>query len=151
MNKARFIRQCPASDPLVWQAWFDGSATPNPGRLGLGVLLRDPTGGTRGFSQAAGYGDSTVAEYLALILSLEQALLSQATRLMVYGDSQIVIQDVLGVVPVRRGDCVEYRCHVRTLMAQFAEISLKWIPRAKNTDADKLSHDAFVQNISNNV
>ena len=27
-----------------WRAWFDGSALPNPGRMGLGFVLQGPDG-----------------------------------------------------------------------------------------------------------
>ena len=51
-------------DPAAWQAWFDGSSHPNPGRLGIGGVLRSPAGETLEISRMAGHGDSNEAEFL---------------------------------------------------------------------------------------
>jgi len=150
---ARFheARNSQLADSSAWQGWFDGSAVPNPGQLGLGIVLRDPAGCSMHFSQPAGYGDSTLAEYRALILLLEQALLAKAAYMVVHGDSQVVIQDLLGSAPIGRLDCGNHRLRAQYLMSQFAVISLIWIPRAKNCVADMLARDAFVQNSPANV
>ena len=84
----------------AWLAWFDGSALPNPGRIGIGALLRGPQGQVVEISRRAGEGSSSEAEYLALIALLEAALLHQPAQLTVHGDSQVVIDDLK---PPRRG------------------------------------------------
>ena len=43
----------PRSEPSAWRGWFDGSALPNPGRLGIGGVLR-AAGETVEISVAAG-------------------------------------------------------------------------------------------------
>ena len=135
-------RHASAADPAAWHAWFDGSAVPNPGRLGLGALLLAPDGRRVECSAPAGMGDSNDAEYLALILTLEQALAWQPDALVVHGDSQIVIDDVLGKkmpVPVLQA----HRLHAQALLARLPSVILTWIPRARNTAADKLARAAL--------
>jgi ribonuclease HI len=61
-------------DATAWLGWFDGSATPNPGRIGLGGVLRSPSGDQYDISVTAGHGDCNAAEYLALVALLETAL-----------------------------------------------------------------------------
>ena len=129
-------------DPLAWHAWFDGSALPNPGRLGIGAILNGPDGSVRHISRAAGMGDSSVAEYSALIAVLEVAVGLQVPRLIVHGDSQVVIQDLAGRVPVRAGKLASLRQHAGLLMQQLASVELVWIPRAKNSAADALARSA---------
>ena len=41
----------PAEEPR-WLIWCDGSACPNPGRMGFGAVLRGPDGSTHTLSQA---------------------------------------------------------------------------------------------------
>src|SRR5471030_2914209 len=56
----------------AWLAWFDCSAHPNPGRLGIGALLCGPAGERVEISRRAGHGNSGEAEYLALLALLEE-------------------------------------------------------------------------------
>lgn len=137
---ARYLarRTAKAADPAAWHAWFDGSAVPNPGQLGLGALLQSPEGQRIACSAAGGTGDSNDAEYLALILVLEQALPWQPDALVVHGDSQIVIGDVLGrKAPV--ASLQAHRLRAQALLAQFSTVRVVWIPRARNGAADALA------------
>ena len=134
------------TDPAAWQIWFDGSAIPNPGRLGLGALLQAPDGHCYQYSLAGGEGDNNDAEYLALILALEQALPMHSEALVVYGDSRIVIDDVLGLLPVVSLE--RHRLHARRLLARFTDVRLVWIPRARNTAADALARAALTATVT---
>lgn len=129
----------PVTDLLAWHAWFDGSATPNPGRIGLGAVLQAPDGTQTAISRDAGMGDSSMAEYLALIAVLECALSHQVTHLVVQGDSRVVIDDLQGKVPVRTLHLKPYRLQAVHLLGQFACSTLIWIPRARNAAADRLA------------
>ena len=135
------------TDPAAWQIWFDGSALPNPGRLGLGVFLQAPDGQCYQYSLGSGEGDNNDAEYLALILALEQALPMHPDAVVVYGDSRIVIDDVLGMLPpvasLRR-----YRLPARSLLARFPDVRLVWIPRVRNSAADALARAALTATVT---
>ncbi len=132
-----------AADPAAWHAWFDGSAMPNPGRLGLGALVQAPDGRRCACSVHGGTGNSNDAEYLALILALQQALALQPHALIVHGDSRIVIDDVLGRQPPVAA-LLAHRSQARALLAQFPEVRLVWIPRARNGAADALARAALL-------
>lgn len=125
-----------------WRAWFDGSATPNPGAIGIGALLCGPGGERVEISRRAGHGSSSDAEYLALIALLEAAQAAGATPLAVYGDSQVVIGDVAAPGPAAKG-MDDYRVRVRKLMALVGDVTLRWVPRHRNGDADRLSQQAI--------
>ncbi|WP_296002383.1 ribonuclease HI family protein [Rugamonas sp.] len=130
--------------PGAWLAWFDGSAHPNPGRLGIGALLRGPAGECVEISRRAGHGNSGEAEYLALIALLETALRHRPPQLAIYGDSQVVVNDV-NRPPATAGAAGLQAHHARAigLMAQLPEVALRWIPRHRNADADRLSQQAI--------
>ncbi len=125
-----------------WRGWFDGSAHPNPGRCGIGALLFGPGGEEVTVSKAAGYGNSSEAEYLALIALLEAAREAGARDMTLYGDSQVVIDDVNGSDAAAAPALRELRDAARALMAELGGVALRWIPRHKNAQADALSQRA---------
>lgn len=128
--------------PTAWRAWFDGSARPNPGRCGIGAVLRGPAGVAAELSLDAGYGNSSEAEYRALIAVLEAALRHGADELTVYGDSRVVIDDVNGPDALAAPSLAAYRATVLRLAAGIHHLALRWVPRHKNLEADALSQRA---------
>lgn len=131
----------PAAAP-PWRAWFDGSARPNPGRCGIGALLEGPGGLRIELSRQAGHGNSSEAEYQALIAVLEAAVAHGAQAPAVYGDSQVVIDDVHAPDSASAAVLRAYRNQAHALLARLPGATLRWIPRHKNTRADALSQRA---------
>ncbi|NYE60545.1 ribonuclease HI [Duganella sp. 1224] len=126
----------------AWRGWFDGSAHPNPGQIGIGALLCGPDGQRVEISRRAGHGSSSDAEYLALTALLEAARAHGAHDLVVYGDSQVVVNDVnLGAARGAKG-MDAHRARVVSLMAALGGVQLRWVPRHRNGDADRLSQQA---------
>lgn len=128
--------------PTAWRAWFDGSAHPNPGRCGIGALLKGPGGELVEISRPAGYGNSSEAEYRALIALLEAAVRSGSHGLTIYGDSQVVVDDVNGALDAGAPSLESYRLAARALIGQLRGVTLRWVPRYKNLEADALSQRA---------
>jgi ribonuclease HI len=128
--------------PTAWRAWFDGSARPNPGLCGIGAVLRGPDGAAVELARPAGYGNSSEAEYRALIAVLEAAVAHGASDLTVYGDSRVVIDDVNGPDAFAAPSLAAYRAGVHRLAARIPGLSLRWVPRHKNLEADALSQRA---------
>lgn len=146
LRKAQLRREHKAASeqapPLAWRGWFDGSAHPNPGRLGIGALLLGPNGERVEISEAAGHGDSSEAEYAALTALLQTAVRMQPAQLLLCGDSQVVINDVLGVTKRPAKGLEAQRATVLDLMAQLSDVTLRWVPRHRNGEADRLSQMA---------
>jgi ribonuclease HI len=140
---ARKVRPA-VRDAAAWHAWFDGSAHPNPGKIGIGGVLEGPDGDVVKISARAGHGDSCEAEYLALIAVLEAAVSRKPApaKLVIHGDSQVVIEDVLRDAASSAPALSTYAAQARGLIAQLADVRLQWIPRARNTAADALSQHA---------
>ena len=149
---ARFAQQAAAAarragllnaQPTAWRAWFDGSARPNPGRCGIGALLEGPDGVKLELAQPAGHGNSSEAEYRALIAVLETAVTHGARDLTIHGDSRVVIDDVTGPDLYAAPALAAYRARVRALLAHLPDARLRWVPRHRNAAADALSQRAF--------
>ncbi|MFC0131782.1 hypothetical protein CR105_23360 [Massilia eurypsychrophila] len=129
--------------PTAWRAWFDGSAHPNPGDCGIGALLIGPAGEQIEISRAAGYGNSSEAEYRALVALLEAAVAHRAEGLTIYGDSKVVIDDVTGPDISAAASLRPCRQAALALIGQLhGGVTLRWIPRHKNSAADALSQRA---------
>lgn len=143
---ARLARRAVPPAPGQWQAWFDGSATPNPGRIGIGALLLGPDGERIEISRRAGDGSSADAEYLALIGLLEEAAARGLAPLAVYGDSQVVVHDMLLPEGAGAASLAHHRAAAMAamaLLARLGEVALRWVPRHRNGAADRLSQRAL--------
>ncbi|MNR78054.1 14.7 kDa ribonuclease H-like protein [compost metagenome] len=135
-------RAAAAPDPSAWLAWFDGACHPNPGKMAVGALLQSPQGQQTELSFVAGLGDSSLAEYLALISVLEAAIKAGADKLHIYGDSQVVINDVR-LVCGGAAILSPQRLQAQQLLARLPQATLHWIPRHRNGLADALSQQAI--------
>lgn len=130
--------------PETWTIHCDGSAVPNPGCMGLGVVLVEPDG-TRHLLSAAtdSRGCNNEAEASALMLALREAQARGATALQIYSDSSLLVAQ-LGAgsaLPVLR--LATLYEEARALLATFAHTSLHWIPRHRNGEADALARAAL--------
>ncbi|XP_050233228.1 uncharacterized protein LOC126681721 [Mercurialis annua] len=83
------------------------------------------------------------AEYEALIAGLRMATVVKAERLKIQGDSQLVVNQVLGLFEIKDLDMRKYVDRVKELLAKIAEDGRKWeleqIPREENKEADILA------------
>ncbi|AVR96542.1 ribonuclease HI family protein [Pseudoduganella armeniaca] len=140
---ARLARRAVPPAPDQWQAWFDGSATPNPGRIGIGALLLGPGGERIEISRRAADGSSADAEYLALIGLLEEAAARGVARLVAYGDSQVVVHDMLLPAGAGAASLAHHRAAATALLARIGDVALRWVPRHRNGAADCLSQRAL--------
>ncbi|MBS1141323.1 MAG: Ribonuclease [Proteobacteria bacterium] len=128
----------------TWHAWFDGATKhSNPGIRGIGGLLKGPAGERIEIFEEIGEGTNNEAEYAALMAVLDAAVTAQVQDLVVYGDSQLVIKQVMGEWLINAKGLVPMCKTVQRLMDQIPKVSLSWIPREENTEADALSKKAI--------
>ena len=136
----------PPPGPAEWQLWFDGSAQPNPGRLGLGAVLVGPGGERRDCSVLApGHGCNNEAELLALIAALQLAQQLDARCLTIRTDSQVLLEQLGPPLakparPIARLQALFDSARLQ--MQSFDELVLQWVPRHRNTEADALARAA---------
>jgi ribonuclease HI len=108
------------------------------------VRIEGPDGRVIELSRPAGHGNSSEAEYRALIALLETALAHGAHELTVLGDSRVVIDDVTGPDLYAAPALAGYRARALALLDLLPEARLRWVPRHKNTGADALSQRALI-------
>ena len=129
--------------------YFDGSCEPmNPGgTMGFGTLIK--RGDIRIFENseavaAAPGNTNNIAEYRALINGLQWLIDNDMTGepVAVFGDSNLVIQQMAGNWGAKGGRYYPYFAKAKSLRDQFSDISFTWIPRAENVECDELSRSA---------
>jgi ribonuclease HI len=137
-----------AAEPARWVIHCDGSAVPNPGRMGLGALLVSPDGATRHEISEDTHltGCNNEAELRALLAALQWlARQGEPTSLhvQVVSDSSLLVQH-LGPQPVdpivRLAPLLDA---AHAALKQFAHVELTWVPRHRNTAADALARAAL--------
>jgi len=122
-----------------WRGWFDGAAEPtNPGNRSIGALLEGPHGTVAQISRSIGFGTNNEAEYEAIIALMEAAIEAGAPAVRIFGDSQLVVNQLNGEWAVRSASLHSYWSRARSLMAK-SKATISWIPREQNTKADELS------------
>jgi ribonuclease HI len=163
--------------PRGFVARFDGACLGNPGPGGAGALLyglppphssgaRDYNVG-HGVGVAQGWevlwsgaehvgGDTTnnVAEYTGLLLALKAALRLGMGHgaLLVQGDSELIIRQVLGEYQVRAPHLLVLHAEVMRTLAQLrlrkVDVRFRHILRDKNAEADALSNAGVVPELN---
>jgi ribonuclease HI len=136
----------------VVEVHFDGACEPPKGggvatfgyRIeGAGFLHEDFGLAVRPFSDHA---TNNVAEYVAAIRALEWlADQRYPGDVVLLGDSQLVIRQMLGEYRVRAEHLRAYHEHLGQLARKFRRVEFRWIPREENARADALSKRALVE------
>ncbi len=133
------------------EAWFDGAVTPrNPGGDGgYGMLVKRD--GLVVHSEAVYIGrwpalSNNCAEYAGIISALRYLLREQITQAVVYGDSNMVVQQVNNRWGVRKGGAyLPYFHEAYALKQQLPKVQVIWVPREQNVLADALSKKAVTE------
>jgi ribonuclease HI len=121
---------------------FDGSAEPNPGKASGGAIIysqnKDILYETGEYIE---FATNNVAEYTGLIIGLRLALEKGFTKLLVEGDSQLVIFQIQGKWKVKNENIQKYYKEARNLVSQFEFIALRHIQRGLNKEADRITNE----------
>jgi ribonuclease HI len=125
----------------------DGAARGNPGPAGAGAVLRDAADGSLVAEIATFLGVRTnnYAEWTAVALALEEALLQRATHVDLRMDSQLVARQITGQYRVKHPDLKPIHAQVMSLLSRFAGYTVGHVPRELNKEADRLSNVAIDQ------
>src|SRR6516162_2070901 len=83
---------------------------------------------------------NNVAEYQALIIGLQMAIDLKIPTLEVYGDSQLIINQLSGIYDVKKEDLMPYHKYAHQLMEEFESIALEHVPQKENCQADALDN-----------
>jgi len=134
-------------------AYFDGLCEPvNPNGIGAYgyVILKDGKeikSGCKVIGEGEGMTNN-VAEYSAIKRVLEWLWQNiENSNIILQGDSQLVVQQLNGNWKVKSETSRRFISEIRPIIEELKrknnKISIKWIPREKNSKADMLSRVAY--------
>ncbi|HEV2066538.1 MAG TPA: ribonuclease HI family protein [Thermomicrobiales bacterium] len=153
------MRRAPATPPTVRSQNVPGNRSPDTSRYCIvfdGGSLGNPGKGYGSYEITLGdavvrhhredYGDRVTnnqAEYLTLIRALQWLLESTgdaagATRILVNGDSQLVLNQLMGRWKVKNEGLRVLYEQASRLITRFKDVELVWHPRAKSVE--RLGH-----------
>ena len=130
--------------PVPWTVHCDGSAMPNPGRMGIGAVITAPDGTRHTLSQATHTtGCNNEAELLALTLALQDLRERGVTAVRAYSDNSILVEQLgpARAKPIAR--LAGLFDDARALLGSFDDARVQWIPRHRNAEADALARAAL--------
>ncbi|XP_051140129.1 uncharacterized protein LOC127257703 [Andrographis paniculata] len=129
----------------LWKICFDGSRS--KGKSGPRVILEGPGASKISLQLQMEEMTHNSAEYEALILGLEALIAKGVQSVLICGDSQLVINQVLKRYACKYPHLRRYRDLVFHLLYKIAEVVFEHVPRTENRLANNLAHNACQQMI----
>ena len=122
----------------------DGGSRGNPGKSGCGAVLYDEKKKEIDTdTEFCGRQTNNFAEYRGLIIGLELALKNEITDLVVFMDSKLIVQQMLGNYKVKNAGLRPLFEQAKNISENFTEITYKHVRREKNKRADQLANQAM--------
>lgn len=128
--------------------FIDGACQPNPGAMGIGVVVEWAMSGPTVISEYGGEGTNNVAEYKALNRALQCINENQIMVAKIKCDSNLVVQQMKKIIPnlTRDPKIIGWKCNdydllelrniaknrIDDLVKRGFEIFLDYIPRELN-------------------
>ena len=129
---------------LEYLLQFDGCSKGNPGKAGSGAVIYKNKNEIWGKSLFIGdKNTNNEAEYMGLIIGLEEAINIGVKNLYVEGDSLLVIKQMKGLYKVKAENLYKLYEKAKKLEKQFTSVSYNHVYRDKNKRADELSNMAL--------
>ena len=136
--------------------WIDGSSKPNPGKGGIGIVIRGATwdyplthGVVWDYTISEKCGDrvsNNQAEYRALNRALTELMKNECINkeIIVFSDSEMLTLQMSGEKKVDKGGAyVPDYMKAKQLLRYFTNIKFSWIPREENAEANLLASEAI--------
>jgi len=130
---------------MLLQVYIDGAARGNPGPAGIGVVIKKGAQVLAEISDFIGKATNNVAEYLALIRGLEEALALGATKVECFSDSELLVKQIKGEYQVKNEGLTPLYYHACALIKKFKTFTLSHTLRQENKHADQLANQGIDQ------
>ena len=122
----------------------DGAARGNPGPAAIGATIKDETGNLIArISKRIGVTTNNQAEYRAIITALEKAINLGAKHVALKSDSELVVQQINGRYKIKNAALRPLYQEVVKLTGSLESITVSYVPRTRNAEADKLANKAL--------
>ena len=122
---------------------FDGGSRGNPGLSGAGFVIYKKTIEIACGYRYLGKATNNIAEYSALILGLEAANIIGIKKLVIKGDSKLVLLQVSGDWCVKSKQLKPLCKKAVSLIHKFSDTRNEHVKRNFNKRADELANEAM--------
>jgi len=123
---------------VPWTLFFDGSTCDRG--AGVGIVLISPRGKKYEFSLSIiATSTNNQAEYEALVKGLELLKELDADAVEIFGDSMLVINQLVGIYECRSEVLITYYERSIQLLREFKDFRLEHVPRLHNEKANRLA------------
>ncbi len=124
----------------------DGACYPNPGNMGIGIVIYRDGVLVKKISEAIGYGTNNIAEYKALIRGLEEIKKINPERIDAYCDSQLVVKQLNRKYKVKNKGIIPLFNRVEEIIRTIpGKVYFIWSSRDNNFMADDLAKRALTE------
>jgi probable phosphoglycerate mutase len=125
-------------------AYIDGGARGNPGPAGYGVRIEDENGELiEELHGPLGIATNNVAEYNGLLAALRYAATRGEREVQIRADSELLVKQMRGEYRVKHAGLKPLFLEACSLIRRIGHVTFTHIPRARNTEADRLSNLAM--------
>ncbi len=125
---------------------IDGSSIGNPGDSGIGVIFSCEDVTIKNISKYIGRQTNNFAEYTALVIALQEALIMKAESIRIFSDSELLCKQIKGEYKVKSENIKDLFQQAKNLLRGFKDHNITHIPREQNRGADKLARLAIKKN-----
>jgi len=132
--------------------FVDGASRGNPGPSGIGIVIKDARGHVvKEIGEYVGNRTNNVAEYRALLRSLDEAKAIGAREVTVRSDSTLLVGQLTGTYKVKSPDLAPLHQAALRLLRAFDRWSAEYIARGENAAADMLANQAIASAMPESV
>lgn len=132
------------TEGMTVEVFADGGSRGNPGPAGIGAVILDDKGERiEEVSRFIGIATNNVAEYMAAIFGLQEALFMKAGKVVLNLDSQLIARQLKGEYKVKDQDLRKFFDVALNLFRGFDKVEVREIPREENKEADALVNKAI--------
>lgn len=123
----------------------DGGSRGNPGEAAIGIVIRRDDEVLEKIKKKIGKTTNNIAEYTALIKSIEAASKYTKGEVEIIMDSELVVRQVRGIYAVRAKHLLPFYQKVKSLESNFRKVTYKNVSRWDKfqSEADKLVNEAL--------
>jgi len=122
------------------EIYSDGACRGNPGKAGIGIIIKQGEKILLEVSDYINHTTNNIAEYMAFIRALEEALILGITEVTSYADSELMVRQIKGEYQVKNEGLKPLFIQAKSLIKRFHKFSIHHVLREKNKRADELAN-----------
>jgi len=129
-------------EPMPWTLFFDGSSCRHGGDISIVLILSQGSSFEFAYSIKP-MSTGNQAEYGAILKGIQLLQEVKANAIEIFGDSQLIINQLIGVYECKDDVLRNYYEKCRGLINEFPMVNIKHILRAQKSGSQLTSSECF--------